>query len=152
MKRDKLFEVPLEEESFEEQMNDLGVEVVKLKPEVEWYNSRVRTDTGDLKNKVNLNNSCLTIGVEVAKILGEGARLKVAVVKTKKINGPDEVTFALKHEVDGLKIAKSPSGSYRLGGKKMSEWLLGKGVKKGKYELKSVDGWYKAVPVAGGEE
>ena len=150
MKREKLFGAPLEEESFEGQMNDLGVEVVKLKPEVEWYNSRVRT--GGLKDKVNLNNSCLTIGVEVAKILGEGARLKVAVVKTKKIKSSDEVTFALKPAVDGLKIAKSASGSYRLGGKKMSEWLLGKGVKKGKYELRPVDGWYMAVPVAGGKE
>ena len=153
MKREKLFGVPLEEETFEEQMEALGVEVVKPKQEVEWYNSKGRAGKIGLKDKISVTAASITLGTEIAmKLGGEGARLKVAVVTTKKINTPDqyEIIFVLKPSADGLKITRSNAGSYRLAAKKMVQWLITKGVKKGRYNLKPIDGGYLAVPVGGG--
>ena len=150
--REKLMGLIDDSETFEEQMNDLGVEVVRLKPVYEWYKPNDSSSgNAGLKDKISVTVAGITLGSEVVKMLGADSRLKVAVVKTKKINGPEEITFAIKSADKGLKIIKSTNNSSRFGSKNVMKWLFDNGIKKGRYELKQVDGGYIAVEVGGGE-
>ena len=147
MPREKLSERE-PEESFEETMEALDVEIVRPKTEIEWYKTnKSRAGKIGLKDKVSITTTGITLGGEVIKMLGEDIRLKVAVVKTTKA-GTGEITFALKPGKEGFKITRSSANSYRIGAKKMIEWLLGKGVKVGLYSLKKIEGGYIAVPEA----
>ena len=147
MPREKLDDPSYEEETFEEQMDALGVEIVKTKTtEIEWYKPNDSSSgNAGLKDKVSVANLGITLGCDVVKMLGADSRLKIAVVKTKRINSPEEATFAIKIAEKGLKIIKSTNNSSRVGSKNMMKWLLAKGVKKGRYSLKPVDGGWAAV-------
>ena len=147
MPREKLEDPGYDEESFEEQMDALGVEIVKTKTtEVEWYKTdKSKLGKVGLKDKVSITSTGVTLGGEVAKMFGD-ALIKVAVVKTKHRTGIEEITFALKPGKDGLKISRTQANSYRIGAKALSEWLISKGLKKGsRYILKEIDGGYIAV-------
>ena len=147
MPKEKLLGYKDDEESFEEQMDALGVEIVKTKTtEVEWYKTdKSKLGKVGLKDKVSITSTGVTLGGEVAKMFGD-ALIKVAVVKTKHRTGIEEITFALKPGKDGLKISRTQANSYRIGAKALSEWLISKGLKKGsRYILKEIDGGYIAV-------
>ena len=152
MPRERLIGYKDEEETFEETMDALGVEVVKTKTtEVEWYVPNEKsTGNAGLKDKVSVTVAGITLGCEVVKMLGADSRLKIAVVKTKRINSPEEVTFAIKSTDKGFKIIKSTNNSSRVSSKNMMKWLFENGVKRGRYKLKSADGGYIAVPCGDG--
>ena len=128
-------------------MDALGVEVVKTKTtEVEWYKiDKSRAGQIGLKDKVAVNATGVTLGGEVAKMFGD-ALIKVAVVKTKNnMDGREEISFLLKPGKEGFKISRSQANSHRIGAKSLSDWLVSKGIKKGRYSLKEVDGGWMAV-------
>jgi len=135
-----------DDESFEQQMADLGVEVVRPKTKIEWYKTeKARAGKVGLRDKVSINSMGITLGGEVVKKIGEEPRVKVAVVKTKKIAGGEKITFILKPGQSGLKICRTKSNSHRIGTKALAEWLISKGIKKGRYSLKEIKGGYMAV-------
>ena len=149
MPKEKLLGYKDDEESFEEQMDALGVEIVKTKTtEVEWYKTdKSRAGQIGLKDKVSVTSTGVTLGGEVAKMFGD-ALIKVAVVKTKNnIDGREETSFLLKPGKGGFKISRTKANSYRIGSKGISEWLFSKGIKKGRYSLKmQTEGVWLAVP------
>ena len=150
MPREKLDDPGYEEETFEEQMDALGVEIVKPKTEIERYKiDKSRAGKIGLKDKVSVTTTGITLGGEAVKMLGADSRLKVAVIKITKA-GIDEITFALKPGNDGFKITRSRANSFRIGAKGVTEWLLAKGVKKGRYSLKKIEGGYIAAAVKDG--
>lgn len=136
-----------DEETVEETLAALDVPVVKTKTtEVEWYNvDKSRAGQIGLKDKISITSTGITIGGEIAKMFGD-TLIKVAVIKTKNnIDGREETAFLLRPGKGGFKISKSRANSHRIGAKGLSEWLFAKGIKKGKYTLKEVDGGYIAV-------
>jgi len=137
-----------DDRSFEEQMADLGVEVVKPKTEIEWYeiNRAKRKGKFGLKDKVSVNSGGITLGGKVVEMIGTDSRIKVAIVKIKSPTGKEKLTFILKPAKNGLKIVKTRANSCRIGSRALMEWLESKGIKKGWYELEKIDNdGYKAV-------
>src|SRR5690554_1317810 len=94
-----------DDRSFEEQMDDLGVEIVKPKTEIEWYEigKAKRRGKFGLKNKVSINTAGVVLGGEVVKMFGADTRLNVAIATTKTPTGKEKATFVLKPGEDGLK-------------------------------------------------
>ena len=145
MPRERLMGYCDQEESFEEQMDALGVEVVRPKTEVKWYKHNLGSSgNAALINKVSVATGGITIGSEAVEMLGACSKLKIAVVKTKKPDGSELITFALKPSEKGLKIMKIKNTN-RFGSKTLMNWLFDNGIKKGRYELKKIDGGYLAV-------
>jgi hypothetical protein len=137
-----------DDRSFEEQMADLGVEVVKPKTEIEWYeiNRAKRKGKFGLKDKVSVNSGGITLGGKVVEMIGTDSRIKVAIVKIKSPTGKEKLTFILKPAKNGLKIVKTRANSCRIGSRALMEWLESKGIKKGWYKLEKIDNdGYKAV-------
>ena len=77
-----------DDRSFEEQMNDLGVEVVKPgKPEFEWYEPMFgRNNKGGLKDRISINSGGITIGSIAVERIGLNSFITVGVVKIKNKN------------------------------------------------------------------
>ena len=148
MPRERLMGYKDEEETVEEQLDAIGVEVVKTKTtEVEWYKiDKSRAGQIGLKDKVSVTSTGVTLGGEVAKRFGD-VPIHVAVVKTKNnIDGSETVTFVLKPGKGGFKISHSKANSYRIGAKSLSDWLFSKGIKKGRYSLRlQTEGVWLAV-------
>lgn len=137
-----------DDRNFEEQMADLGVEVVKPKTEIEWYeiNRAKRKGKFGLKDKVSVNSGGITLGGKAVEMIGTDSRIKVAIVKIKSPTGKEKLTFILKPAKNGLKIVKTRANSCRIGSRALMEWLESKGIKKGWYKLEKIDGdGYKAV-------
>lgn len=147
--------IDAQEESFEQQMEALNVEVVKPKTEIEWYEIGRAKRKGEfgLKDKVSVNSGGITLGNKVVEMIGANSKIKVAVVKMKSPTGREKLTFILKPGKTGLKIAKTRANSCRIGSRALMEWLVSKGIDKGWYKLEKIDGGYKAVgPVKGDEK
>ena len=145
MPREKLDDTGYEEESFEEQMDALGVEIVKTKTtEVEWYQRSAKSNRfGGLSERISFNASGITIGGQAIKKFPTGyVSVGVVEVKGKK-------TMAIRPAKDGFKIFMSTKNSHRCGTKALVAWLESKGIKKGTYELREAGGGYIAVLVGG---
>lgn len=137
-----------DDRSFSEQMEDLGVEVVKPKIQIEWYeiNRAKRKGKFGLKDKVSVNSGGITLGGKVVEMIGTDSRIKIAIVKIKSPTGKEKLTFILKPAKKGLKIVKTKANSCRIGSRALMEWLESKGIKKGWYKLEKIDNdGYKAV-------
>ena len=150
MPRDSIFDHALvdDDRSFEEQMEDLGVEVVKPAPlEPEWYEPDMRrSNKVGLKDKISVRKTSVTIGNQAIEEMGvnEECRIKIGTAKYKEL-----IVLALKPANNGLKITKSNKNSFRVGSKKLPEWLLTKGLKFGHYSLKKVKGGFIGIPEGG---
>ncbi len=146
MKKGNLLNIDsVEDESFEQQMDALGVEVVKpALQEPEWYDPdfRRRNKIG-LKDKISVQKTCITIGSQAILEMGVNENFKVK-VGTAKYKG--RIVLLLKLTNNGLKITKSNKNSYRVGAKKLPEWLQGKGLRFGLYSLKKVEGGFIGIP------
>ena len=136
-----------DDRSFEEQMSDLNVEVVKPKEtETKWYKATPRNNKAGLGERISLSNTCITIGREAIKTFGgPGSKLKIGI---KEIKNTKVITIA--HSENGLWISKTKSNSYRVGTKALVKWLKEEGAKRGVYRLKEVKGGWLAVPEGGG--
>jgi hypothetical protein len=133
---------PTEDRSFEEQMDDLGVKIIKPEKEISWYEPNFgRSGRVGLKDKVSIHSSGLTIGSQAIDQIGTTSKLKIGIIKVK-----NKSYVAIKMAEDGLTITKTKVNSFRVGTKKLSEWLLKEGIEKGKYVLKAVDGGFILIP------
>ena len=91
-----------DERSFEEQMRDVGVEVVK--PKVTWYKTMTqRGGKVGLKDKISLNKSCLTFGGEVVEKIGADSLLNFGLYEK---NGKKYIAMRTSKK-DGLKLSKT---------------------------------------------
>lgn len=147
-KKDRLFNEPdIDDRSFGQQMDGLGVEVVRPKIEVEWYKpDRSRRGRLGLLDKVSVNAGGIGLGRDVVDMIGENLRIKVAIAKTKTPLGKESLTFILKPvQAGGFMITKTRSSSYRLGSRPLAQWLMNGGIKKGWYRLEKIEGGYKAI-------
>lgn len=133
-----------DDRDFNQQMKDLGVEVVSPVEPV-WYEPDMRrSGKSGIKDKISVTKSGITIGAVALQTIGakEGTRIKIGVAETQKT-----ISLVIKHHKDGLKIVKSKANSHKVGTKKLSEWLLAKGIKPGLYRLEEIKGGWLAVPV-----
>ena len=145
MPREKLDDPGYDEETFEETMDNLSVEIVKPKTtEVEWYQRSPKSNRfGGLSERISFNASGITIGGQAIKKFPSGyVSVGVVEVKGKK-------TMVIKPAKDGFKITMSTKNSHRCGSKALVVWLESKGIKKGTYELREAGGGYIAVLVGG---
>lgn len=134
-----------ENENFGETMEALGVEVVKPpKPRQEWYKPDLsRNKNAGIGDKISVTKTGITIGgLAVAKMgISSGShRLKVGITEHKK-----EKVLLFKSAEDGLKVMKTKTNSYRIGTRKLYEWLDVKGIKFGLYSVKKIDGGWLAM-------
>ena len=152
MPREKIMMIDENDDrSFEEQMDDLGVEVVKPQTEIEWYKIGKAKSKGKhgLKDKISVNTGGITLGGKIAEKIGINVKVNVAIAKTKSPTGKEKVTFILKPGKDGLKIVKTKTNSCRIGSRALMEWLVNNGIKKGQYGIKKIEGGYMAVGPVG---
>jgi len=135
--------------SFKQQMEDLGVEVVK--PELEWYKPATVRRTSGLKDRISINKCGITFGKDaIAKIeKAEDGKvfISIGIIKTKKRN-----VMAIKpgKGKGGFTVTKTSKQSHRIGTKKLVKWLAERGIEQGVYELRAVEGGFVAVPEGGG--
>jgi len=126
-----------EERSFGQQMNDIGVEVVK--PSIKWYKPDLRRG-GKLGDRISITKSCITLGQKVAEKINADNKIAVGIVENR-----GRTTLALRiDDKKGMKITKTKKQSYRLGTKRLIKWLLEQGIEIGVYELKKTkdgSGW-----------
>ena len=140
-------ELDKDDRTFEEQMADIGVEVVKPKTVICWYKSMTqRSGIVGLKDKISLNKSCLTFGGEVVEKIGADSLLNFGLYEKN-----DKKYIVLRtSKKDGLKLSKTKANSYRVGSKALAQWLLEQGMPLGKYRLQEIKGGWLAVPEGGG--
>lgn len=135
-------ELDKDDRTFDEQMADLGVEVVK--PKVTWYKTMTqRSGKVGLKDKISLNKSCLTFGGEVVEKIGADSLLNFGLYEK---NGKKYIAMRTSKK-DGLKLSKTKANSYRVGSKALAKWLLEQGMPLGKYRIQEIKGGWLAVPV-----
>jgi len=145
---DRYCELFDDDRSFAQQMSDLGVEIVRPKTELEWYElgkakSRGKYDLGD---KISINSGGIMLGAEATVAIGgSGSRLEVAVAKTKSPMGEIKISLVIKPGKEGFSIVRTRTGSCKVGTKALSKWLLKRGIEKGWYKLERVEGGFKAV-------
>ena len=130
--------------SFKQQMEDLGVEVVK--PEIEWYEPDLTRKQQGLGDRISVNKNCITLGRDfVEKIGGVDTKISIGVVKDKARN---KTVLALRPDnKKGMKITKTEKGSYRIGTPKLVKWLAKSGIRQGVYEIKEARGGYTAYKI-----
>jgi phage antirepressor YoqD-like protein len=130
-----------DDRTFEEQMADIGVEVVK--PKVTWYKTMTqRSGKVGLKDKISLTKSCLTFGGEVVGKIGADSLLNFGLYEK---NGKKYIAMRTSKK-DGLKLSKTKANSYRVGSQALAKWLLEQGMPLGKYRLQEIKGGWLAVP------
>jgi hypothetical protein len=148
MPRDSIFEygvVDDDDRNFKQQMEDLGVEVVKPKIEISWYKTMTqRSGRVGLKDKISLNKNCLTFGSEVVEKIGADSLLNFGLYEK---NGKKYIV--LRTSKDGLRLTKTKTNSYRVGSEALAQWLLEQGMPLGKYRLQKIKGGWLAVPEGG---
>lgn len=129
-----------DDRTFEEQMADIGVEVVK--PKVTWYKTMTqRSGKVGLKDKISLTKSCLTFGGEVVGKIGADSLLNFGLYEKN-----DKKYIVLRTSKDGLKLSKTKANSYRVGSKALAKWLRAQGMPLGRYRLQEIKGGWLAVP------
>jgi len=155
VKRKKLNEAlgmpELERQSFEQQMNDLGVEVVKTKAALEWYKPATARRNRGLGDKISINKSGITLGKEAVKIFerNQPGYISIEVGIIKKRNRNYLAIRPVKNE-SGFTVTVLKKRTHRMGTKKLVKWLSSRGIKQGVYELREVKGGYMAIPEAEG--
>jgi hypothetical protein len=139
-------ELDKDDRTFEEQMADIGVEVVKPKTVICWYKSMTqRSGIVGLKDKISLNKSCLTFGGEVVEKIGADSLLNFGLYEK---NGKKYIVLRTSKK-DGLKLSKTKANSYRVGSKALAQWLLEQGMPLGRYRIQEIKGGWLAVPEGG---
>lgn len=132
-----------DDRGFEEQMQDLGVEVVK--PKIEWYQAKIHKSPAGLKGKISFAKTCITLGKEAVNEMisspEEELRVEFGIFEKN-----DKKFIALRKSRDGFKPCKTRSGSCRITSQEVIGWLERKGVPRGVYKLKAVEGGWLAVP------
>jgi len=138
--------------TFEEQMEDIGVEVERVKvikpdgvvkPETIWYRGQRKSFRG-LKNKISLNNGGVGIGSKIAEVLGgKGARVNIGIYK----KGTEKMIAIQKSETGRLSIRQTENNSFRLSSRSLSRWLQSQGMPLGKYLVMEAKGGLLAKPV-----
>ncbi len=133
-----------DDRTFEEQMEDLNVEIVK--PEIEWYEPDLTRKQQGLGDRISINKTCITLGRDfVEKIGGFDTKISVGVVKDKARN---KTVLAFRSDnKKGMKITKTEGGSYRIGTRKLLKWLAQSGIGQGVYEVKEAGGGYTAYKI-----
>ena len=132
-----------EDRTFEEQMNDLGVQVVqKQKPEVVWHRScNYGKGDGGIGNMISVNRTNLTIGKPVMDQIGAGERIEFGVMER---NG--KKMLVIKKSKYGRKAyQKKPHEGGRLTSKPLLNWLEEQGIVRGLYKVSEVKGGWIAV-------
>jgi hypothetical protein len=130
-----------EEESFEEQMANLGVEVVK--PKLTWYKTMTqRRGKVGLKDKISLSKSCITLGSEVVEKIGADSLLNFGLYEK---NGKKYIAMRTSKK-DGLKLRKTKANSYRVSSQALANFFIEQGMPLGKYRLQKIKGGWLAIP------
>ena len=138
-------ELDKDDRTFDEQMADLGVEVVKPKIEIYWYKTMTqRSGKVGLKDKISLTKSCLTFGGEVVEKIGADSLLNFGLYEK---NGKKYIV--LRTSKDGLRLTKTKTNSYRVGSEALTQWLRAQGLPLGRYRLQEIKGGWLAVPEGG---
>ena len=148
MPRDSIFDRALvddDDRNFEQQMEDLGVKVVK--PKVTWYKTMTqRSGKVGLKDKISLTKNCLTLGGQAVEKIGADSLLNFGLYEKK-----DKKYIAIQaSKKEGLRLSKTKANSYRVSSKALAIWLLEQGMPLGKYVFREVKGGWLAIPEGGG--
>ena len=144
---------PLDEErSFEQQMNDLGVQVVRPekpqeapqeeRPQIVWRGgSMYGKGSGGIGNMISITKTNISIGKPLMDAIGPDGRLEFGVMEK---NGRKMV--AMKKVKHGLKPyrTRDTSGA-RVGSKSLLGWLAEAGIVRGLYRVSEVKGGWVAV-------
>jgi len=148
-KRDKLFDFPMEDESFEKVMDDLGVEVVKQKPDqlknIKWLSTWGKVSP--LVDKICVNKSSISFGNEALRMLVDGnkgkkIRLAVAEFREQKVLviKTSETGYAIKQGI------KEKMGRARAGSPAVMRKLREHGLSLGVYKVKKAKGGIVCIP------
>jgi hypothetical protein len=133
-----------DDRSPEQQLADLGVEVVK--PITKWYKPMTqRRGKVGLKDKISLTKSGFTFGVAAAEEIGAGSLLNFAVYER---SGRRYIAIQ-KSNKDGLKMHKTKNNSYRVSSEALARFFVGENMPLGKYRLEKIKGGWLAVPEGG---
>ena len=136
MPREKLIPSNVDDRTVEEQMADLGVEVVK--PKITWY----KTTHQRLKDKISLTKDCFTFGSEVVEKIGADSLLNFALYE----KGDKKYIAIQASKKDGLRLHKTKTNSYRVSSQALASFFIEQGLPLGKYKLHEIKGGWLAVP------
>ncbi len=152
-KREPLFReaASYEDRTFEEQMNDLGVQVVQKqkpeerlqeKPEVVWHRScNYGKGDGGIGNMISVNRTNLTIGKPVMDQIGAGERIEFGVMER---NGKKMIVIK-KNKYGWKAYQKKPHEGGRVTSTALLAWLEKQGVVRGLYKVSEVKGGWVAT-------
>lgn len=145
-KQDKLFDFPMEDESFEKVMDDLGVEVVKQKPDqlknIKWLSTWGKVSP--LINKICVNKSSISFGNEALRMLNdgnEGKKIRLAVAEFR-----EQKVLVIKTSKTGYVIVRGKTGRPRAGSPAIMRKLREHGLSLGVYKVKKAKGGIICIP------
>lgn len=138
-----------EEETFEDVMDALGVEVVKQKPElknIRWL-SPVTGNLAALRNKISINKNSISIGKEVAEMLHDSTNKKLQFAAAEYKGKP---VLVIKNSRTGYKISENNKGnSYKAGSIALIKIILENGLPLGVYKVQKAKGGVICIPEEG---
>ena len=136
----------LDDRSFEEQMRDLNVKIVKQKPEklknITWLRSRGRASP--LVDKISVNKSIIGIGSKVYQMLADekgGKKLQFAVAEYR-----DQKVLVIEVDAAGYKLTQLKSGYIKVGSLALIKKIQSHGLPLGIYKVKKAKGGIICIP------
>ncbi len=137
-----------EEETFGEQMDALGVDVVKLKPKqpklenIKWLSGWGKTKP--LVDKVCINKSSISFGDEALQMLLDGSAYKKLQLATADFQG--QKVLVIKTSKTGYVIKQGKAGRARAGSPLVMRKLQECGLVLGVYRVKKAKGGVICIP------
>ena len=147
MTRGKLLDHPNDDRNFEEQMQDLGVEVKRqsnVLRNMTWLSTRGKATP--LGNRISVNKSYIKLGGEAYTALteaGGGEKLRFA---TAEYMG--QKVIVIKTDKAGYKIYRNKQGYAKTGSPAITAMIEDKGLPLGFYTVKKAKGGIICFPEA----
>ncbi|MGI6078288.1 MAG: hypothetical protein ACOYCB_09045 [Fastidiosipilaceae bacterium] len=138
----------LGDETFGEQMNALGVEVVKQKPElknIKWVSGWKKNKP--LVDKVCVNKSSISFGDEALKILLDRSTHKKLQLATADFR--NQKVLVIKTSETGYVVVQGKTGRARAGSPGVMKKLQEHGLALGVYRVKKAKGGVICIPEEG---
>lgn len=149
MPRNSIFDHSMVNEdarSFEQQMSDLGVEVVKQKPDhlksIKWVSGWSKVN--HLIDKVCINKSSVSFGDEVLGILFDDSNNKKIQFATAELRG--QKVLVIKTSKTGYVVVQGKTGRARAGSSRVMQKLREHGLTLGVYRVKKARGGIICIP------
>ena len=139
MTKEKLFDIPTDDRSFGEQMQDLGVEVKKPTSELKnlnWLNTRSKH--GLPLNMLSVGKSYIRFGEVAIDLATEGDKNKKLQYAVAEYQG--QKVLVVKAGLTGHKVSYSKNGNPLSGTPALSKAIKASGLPLGYYKVKKAKG------------